>query len=199
LIRSRKFLAMPAEPAYVPTMMDPMPITAEQLLAIHIPGKQVELVRGWLVVKEPPGYLHGDVTARLAFELMQYARPQDLGQVLVGDPGFKLAASPDTVRGPDVAFVQRSRVPDPRPRAFAEFAPDLAVEVLSPYDRPGEVLAKVGDWLEAGTRLVWVIDPERRLARVYRQDGTEALLSETDSLSGEDVLPGFVCPIASVL
>jgi Uma2 family endonuclease len=192
---------MTAEPAYVPAMAPaaPLPITAEQLLAIHIPGKQVELVRGWLIVKEPPGYLHGDVTARLAFELMQYTRPQDLGQVLVGDPGFKLATSPDTVRGPDIAFVQRSRVPDPPPRAFADFAPDLAVEVLSPHDRPGEVLAKVGDWLEAGVRLVWVIDPERRVARIYRQDGTESLLGPADALNGEDVLPGFACPLSQIL
>src|SRR5262245_19062134 len=199
-----KFLAMPDEPAYVPAMPAPppattLPITAEQLLAIHIPGKQVELVRGWLVVKEPPGYRQGDVPARLAFELMQYARARDLGQILVGDPGFKLSANPDTVRGPDIAFVQRSRVPDPLPRTFADFPPDLAVEVLSPHDRPGEILAKVGDWLEGGTRLVWVVDPERRLARVYRHDGTESTLRETESLSGEDVLPGFACKIASIL
>jgi Uma2 family endonuclease len=130
---------------------------------------------------------------------MQFTQPQDLGQVLVGDPGFKLASSPDTVRGPDIAFVQRSRVPDPPPRAFADFAPDLAVEVLSPHDRPGEVLAKVGDWLEAGTRIVWVIDPERRVARVYRQDGTESVLSEAESLTGEGGLAGFVCKVASIL
>lgn len=194
---------MPAEPAYVPAMSPaaaaPLPITAEQLLAIHIPGKQVELVRGWLVVKEPPGYIHGDITARLAFELMQYVRPRNLGQVLVGDPGFKLSTSPDTVRGPDIAFVQRNRVPDPPPRAFADFAPDLAVEVLSPHDRPGEILAKVGDWLEAGTRVVWVVDPERRVARVYRHDGTESVLSETESLVGEDVLPEFACAVGSIL
>ena len=188
---------MPAEPAYVPTM-SPELLTAEQLLEVNIPGKQVELVRGRLVVKEPPGYLHGDITARLAFALMDYARAHDLGSVLVGDPGFKLSTNPDTVRGPDVAFVQRARVPNPPPKAFAQFAPDLAVEVLSEHDRPGEVLAKVGDWLDAGALLVWVIDPDRRAARVYRGDGTEALLNETDALHGEDVLPGFTCLIASL-
>jgi Uma2 family endonuclease len=189
---------MPAEPAYVPPM-SPELMTAEQLLEVNIPGKQVELVRGRLVVKEPPGYRHGDITARLAFELMQYVRAQDLGQVLVGDPGFTLARNPDTVRGPDIAFVQRARVPDPLPAAFAEFAPDLAVEVRSPHDRPGETLAKIADWLDAGTRVVWVIDPARRQARVYRHDGTEAVLSETDALRGEDVLPGFSCAIAAIL
>ncbi|HET8712321.1 MAG TPA: Uma2 family endonuclease [Gemmatimonadales bacterium] len=178
--------------------MLPELMSAEQLLDVDIPGKQVELVRGRLVVKEPPGYLHGTIVARLCFELVQYVRAHDLGQV-VADPGFTLGRNPDTVRAPDVAFVQRSRVPDPLPTAFAELAPDLAVEVLSPHDRPGETLSKIGDWLNAGTRLVWVIDPARRQARVYRQDGTEAVLSETDTLLGEDVLPGFSCPINAIL
>jgi len=194
---------MPAERAYVPAMpaspAAPALITAEELLRMHIPGKQVELVRGRLVVKEPPGYLHGAIEARLAYELMQYARTHDLGQVLVGDAGFKIATDPDTVRGPDIAFIARERVPEPRPAGYASFAPTLVVEVLSPHDRPGEILAKVGDWLEAGTHLIWVIDPERRLARVYRQDGTESLLEGHDALQGEDVLPGFSCQLAAIL
>lgn len=189
---------MPAEPAYVPAM-SPDLMTAEQLLDVDIRGKQVELVRGRLVVKEPPGYLHATVVARLAAELVHYVRAQNLGQVVAGDPGFTLARNPDTVRAPDLAFVQRARVPDPLPVAFAEFAPDLAVEVLSPHDRPGETLSRVGDWLNAGTHLVWIVDPARRQARVYRQDGTQAVLSDTEELVGEDVIPGFACSIASVL
>jgi Uma2 family endonuclease len=78
-------------------------------------------------------------------------------------------------------------------------APDLVVEVLSPDDRPGETLAKVGDWLEAGARLVWVIDPEGRRARIYRNDGSEVSIAEDEVLSGEDVLPGFTCRLSSVL
>src|SRR6266853_1754724 len=88
----------------------------------------------------------------------------------------------ELVRGPDVAFVRQDRLPQPIPNTYLEFAPDLVVEVLSHNDRPGEVLAKVGDWLDAGARLVWVIDPERRLVRVYRADGTEFMLAETDQL-----------------
>src|SRR4029077_19991887 len=105
---------------------------------------------------------------------MNHVVPRDLGQVVAGDVGFTLSRGPDTVRGPDVAFVRRGRVPRPLPSAYAELAPDLAVEILSPSDRSGETLAKVADWLNAGTRLVWVIDPWRRQARVYRQDGTLA-------------------------
>ncbi len=73
------------------------------------------------------------------------------------------------------------------------------VEVLSPRDRLGEILAKVGDWLEGGARLFWVIDPERRIARIYRHDGTETTLRETEPLDGEHVLPGFSSPLAAVL
>ena len=71
--------------------------------------------------------------------------------------------------------------------------------MLSHTDRPGEVLAKVGDWLDAGARLVWVIDPERRLARVYRADGTQSMLDESSQLLGEDVLPDFSCTLAAIL
>ena len=97
-----------------------------------------------------------------------------------------------------MGFVRHERIPDPVPRGFAHIAPDLVVEVLSPDDRPGEVLEKVADWLKAGTRLVWVIDPERRTGRVYRSDGTESLLSETDALEGEAVLPGFTCRLGEI-
>jgi Uma2 family endonuclease len=93
----------------------------------------------------------------------------------------------------------RDRRPPAELTAYAALAPDLVVEVLSPSDRPGEVLAKVGDWLNAGTRLVWVVDPLRRQARVYRHDGSETLLSVTESLDGEDVLPGFACQLGSVV
>jgi Uma2 family endonuclease len=77
--------------------------------------------------------------------------------------------------------------------------PELVVEVLSPGDRPGEVLAKVADWLNGGARLVWIVDPERRLGRVHRQDGSVTLLAESETLDGEDVVPGFSCPLATIL
>jgi len=65
--------------------------------------------------------------------------------------------------------------------------------------RPGETLTKIADWLSAGTRLVWVIDPERRRARTYRQDGSESILGEADTVEGEDIPPGFACKLGAVL
>jgi len=187
---------MPAEPAYVLNMTTLM--TANDLLQPQIP-EHAELVRGVLVVREPPGFRHADITARLTTALSIHVRAGDLGLVLSGDAGFTLATNPDTVRGADIAFVRRERLPDPLPVGFASFAPDLVVEILSPGDRPGETLAKVADWVSAGTRLVWVIDAERRLARVYRADGTETTLGAAGVLDGEDVLPGFSCTLASIL
>lgn len=174
-------------------------MTADDLLRLNLPNKRTELVKGMLVVREPAGYRHGEVTVRLTKALVNFVDAGDLGRVLAAETGFKLATNPDTVRAPDVAFVHRDRLPDPPPAGYAAFAPDLVVEVLSPDDRPGEVLAKVADWLSAGCRLAWVVDPSRRLARVYRADGTESLVTDRDILDGEDVLPGFSCQLGSVL
>jgi Uma2 family endonuclease len=175
------------------------PLTAEQLLQLSFPDKRAELVRGVLRVSEPPGYLHGEVVARLALVVGTHVGARRLGAVLAGDPGFILERGPDTVRAPDVGFVRAERVPTPPPHAFAEFAPDLAIEILSPGDRPGEVLEKVADWLKAGTLLVWVVDPIKHSARVYRADGSEAFVAAHDVLDGEDVLPGFACALESIL
>ena len=191
---------MPAERAYVPDMTAPPPLlTAEDLLETSIPNKETELVRGWLVVREPPGSRHGTVAMNLAVRLANHVEPLGAGQVFAAETGFTLFRAPDTVRAPDIAFVRRERLPHPAPAGYLELAPDLVVEVLSPHDRPGEVLAKVGDWLEAGARLVWVVDPERRRTRIYRVDGSEASITDAEDLSGEDVLPGFTCRLALVL
>jgi Uma2 family endonuclease len=191
---------MPAERAYVAAMSPPTAlVTADELLHRYLPDKRVELVRGVLIVREPAGSRHGLVAMNLGVEIGGHARRTGAGRVFAAETGFKLASDPDTVRAPDVAFVTRERVPVTETTGYAAAAPDLAVEVLSPGERPGEVLAKVADWLTAGTRLVWVVDPERRLARVYRQDGSESIGTADGALDGEDVLPGFSCELASVL
>jgi Uma2 family endonuclease len=82
---------------------------------------------------------------------------------------------------------------------YAELAPDLVVEVLSPNDRPGDALAKIGDFLAAGTQLAWLVDPRRREARIFRSDGSMAVIGGGGALDGEDVVPGFVCQLAPVL
>jgi Uma2 family endonuclease len=184
---------------YVEPMAHPAVHTADELLRLDIPGKCTELVRGRLIVREPPGYRHGQVGMQLALAMADFVRSRDLGVVLALETGFKLASDPDTVRAPDVAFISRERVPEPPPTGYATLAPDLIVEVRSPNDRAGYVLGKVGDWLVAGSRLVWVVDPAQRSARVYRADGSEALVANDGTLDGEDVLPGFSCQLAGIL
>jgi len=129
-------------------------MTAEDLLANPVPNKCTELVAGHILVREPPGYRHGYVAAQLQFAITGHTRQHKLGVVLASETGFTLFRNPDTVRSPDVAFIRTERVPATPPIGYAEFAPDLTVEVLSRSDRVGRVLAKVGDWIEAGARLV---------------------------------------------
>lgn len=190
---------MTAEPSYVPPMTTSALLTAEELLQLSIPNKHVELVRGVLVVREPPGGRHGRIAANVAFELSKHVRANELGVVYAAETGFTLSRHPDTVRAPDVAFIGRDRLPAPEPTGYPELGPDLVVEVLSPGDRAGETLTKVGEWLSAGTRLVWIIDPERRSARVYRADGSETIVTADQTLDGEDVVPGFSCRVDAVL
>ncbi len=191
-------LAVPAERAYLPNMSRPALMTADDLLHVRIPDKRVELVKGVLVVREPAGGRHGRVSMELARHLANHVDAQRLGTVYAAETGFTLARHPDTVRAPDIAFVRRERLPDPEPTGFPDLAPDLVAEVLS-SDRPGDVLTKVADWLSAGTRFVWVIDPDRRMARVYRSDGSETLVTAGQALDGEDVVPGFSCPLEAIL
>jgi len=173
-------------------------ITAEELEHMSFPDKRVELVRGHLVIREPPSTRHGTVAAKLAYFIGAFVYPRRLGVVVV-EGGYKLASKPDTVRGPDVSFIKQERVDRVPPRGFADLAPDLAAEIVSPDQTAAEVLAKVADYFAAGATLVWVIDPWRVRAQLYRNDGTVALVDANGALDGENVLPGFTCPLADVL
>ena len=185
-------MAMPAQS--IPELM-----TAEELEHLRLPGKSAELDRGRLLVREPPGTRHGRIAATLAYFVTDYVRRKHLGVVFAQDTGFKIQSNPDTVRAPDVAFLAQERgdqVPD---RGYAALAPDLLAEIVSPEDRPGELLAKIAQWLEVGTRLVWVIDPRSAEARVYRADGSLTIIGADGALDGEDVLPGFACALKDIL
>jgi len=160
-------------------------------------GQKHELVDGAIVVS-PAGTRHGLVSVRLSSRLGPFVEAHDLGYVVDSSTGFRLPNG--NVRLPDVAFVARGRFPDERvPEDFSDIPPDLAVEVLSPSDRPRFVLDKVGEYLQAGVRLVWVIDPRRRRAAVYRSATEVREVLEDGVLDGEDVVRGFACPLADLL
>jgi Uma2 family endonuclease len=171
--------------------------TEEDLLAMPRDGHKYELVDGEIRMS-PTGNRHGEVIAQLSALLVTFVKPRRLGHVISGDAGFRM---PDkNVRCPDVSFVAAGRFPDDKvPDDFGDLAPDLAVEVLSPHDRPRHVLDKVGEYLEAGVHLIWVIDPRHGRAVVYRSLSDVHELGAGDELDGEDVIPGFRCALRDVL
>lgn len=174
-------------------------MTAEQLYRLPNDGLRHELLRGTLVSEPLPCGLHGRTVSRFAKLLTNYVDPRRLGVVYSGDTGFLLARQPDTVRGPDVAFLsaERQRTIE-NELHYIPGAPDLAIEVLSPNDRMKEVLGKVSDYLAAGCRVVWVADPIREEVQVFRSPFTPRVLAGDDVLGGEDVLPGFSVRIAEI-
>jgi Uma2 family endonuclease len=173
-------------------------MTAEDLLAMPKDDLFHELLRGELITMAPAGFDHGDIGSELLSRLRPFVKASELGVVVGPDTGYVLSRSPDTVRAPDVSFVQSSRMPSQRPAGYFPGAPDLAVEVLSPRDTVQEMEDKVDEYLSAGTQLVWVVNPRRQTVSVYRKDGTIAILRRDDRLDGESVVPGFALSLAEL-
>jgi Uma2 family endonuclease len=164
-------------------------ITAEELQQIA-GDRPVELVRGELVDMSPIGIRHWDLVARLWRLLDAFVLKHHLGAV-GAEGGFVLSKDRDVVRAPDLAFVAAHRLGDLQRDGYFDIAPDLAVEVLSPSDRPGDLWEKIGDYFGAGTRLVWVIDPRQQHVAAHHPDGTTRIYSGDEDVPGEDVIPGF--------
>ena len=171
-------------------------MTAEELLSIPDDGMQRELIRGVLTEDMPPGYEHGAVENRIGRLLGNFVDDNDLGEVLSGDSGFVLERNPDTVRGPDIAWVAPGRV-EGRVSGFAELAPDLVVEVKSPGDSNRETADRALMWLSHGVRMAVVADPSSVTLTVYRPGEPPLLLEEKVTFEGGDVLPGFSAPVWS--
>lgn len=171
-------------------------MTAEELYTLpDATADRLELVRGSLVREPPATAEHGSLVARLAVRLGGFVERTGLGMVTT-DAGFVLATDPDTVRAPDLAFVARERIPAPGTAgAYWPLAPDLAVEILSPSDTASEIREKVLDYLDAGSRMVWILDPRRRTVAVYRSSREIRILGAGEELTGEDVVPGFSVPV----
>ncbi len=171
-------------------------ISAEQLF--EMPGHEhFDLAEGELVPRLPHGFEHGCIVGDIAATLREFVRTRKLGVVVV-EAGFCVTRHPDTVHSPDVAFVRAERIPPGSVQAYFDGAPDLAVEVISPSDRASEVIAKAGDWLRFGCKAVWVIDPETKTVTVYSDRPRTLFLSENDTLTCEELLPGFSLPVSQV-
>lgn len=175
-------------------------MTAEELLARPQDGVRSELIEGELIEMQPAGLIHGAFGFFLALPLGNWVRDNDLGIVTLAETGFKVATNPDTVLAPDIGFIAKSRLAEDwtTTRGFFIGAPDLAVEIVSPSDTYEQVDDKVARYLDAGTRLVWVVRPKQKRVEVHRKDGSSALLSHDETLDGESVVPGFTLPIARI-
>jgi len=171
-------------------------VTAEQLERMGERGHFFELRRGELVPVNPPGGEHGALAVALAAELWAFARDRGLGRVYT-ESGFVLSRGPDTVRGPDVSFVstEREAVAGLR-RGFLQAAPDLAVEIWSPDNSMPSLRSKAREYLAAGTRCVWLIDPRRRAVELHAPGRPITTLTGGDTLDGAGILPGFELPLA---
>jgi Uma2 family endonuclease len=167
------------------------PITVESFVRDYPDQKYLELVRGEIVEHRPPGFLQGMLAANLGACLWNWCQANNGGYPGV-ESGFVLERNPDTVRGPDVFYVRRERVTALKQmRAFADFAPDLAVEIVSPGDAGEAIVDKVEQYLSAGTAQVWVVYPDRKSVHVHTPGGTTQRLSNADTLTGGELLPGF--------
>ncbi len=142
-------------------------VTAEELFSMAVDGYRLELIRGNLNMMSPAGGRHGRVAYRISQLLGNHVEANHLGQIYAAETGFQIATGPDTVLAPDVAFVDRSRLIDLDDTGYLPLAPDLVVEVLSPSDRFSRVEVKALTWLEAGTKLVLIVDPEAKLVHRY--------------------------------
>jgi len=187
-----------ARPERPPDSATPL-LTAEEFLALTDTITRTELVDGRVVDMPPAGNGHGVFSARVIRAADRHSADPDAFEALTSEPGFTLRRDPDTVRAPDVAFVTPEHLaPQLRKRGFYEGAPDIAVEVISESQTRAQVEDKVAEYLEAGGRLVWVIDPEARVARVYRPGAQVDEVAADGVLSGEDVIPGLMVPLADV-
>jgi Uma2 family endonuclease len=167
--------------------------TIEDLLQMPKDGRKYELVDGEILVS-PGGMRHSEISTKISCIIATFLEGSPVGKVYGADVGISL---PDgNLRSPDVTFVRFEKLPEGKsPDAFGELVPDLAVEVLSPSDSLKEVGRKIGEFLECGVPLVWLVDPARETVTCYRSLSQTEQYGIHDTIHGEPVLPGFSCPV----
>lgn len=174
-------------------------LTIEELERDGPPEGRWELIDGELVEMTPSGSGASSVATTFTLFLGNHVRPRKLGKIYGADGGFVVFAGRQIVRVPDAAFVRAERLPsEEEQEKFLRLAPDLVVEVVSPYDRAVEVLDKAMMWLQAGVRLVWVADRRLGTVTVYAPDSSARVLRHGEELDGGDVLPGFKVAVAEL-
>lgn len=164
-------------------------ITAEQLATMPEDGNRYELVKGKLLMMSPAGGRHGRIAVRINKLLAILVDDRSLGATFAAETGFLIAVDPDTVRAPDGAFVRQEKMDALDDDAgYLPFAPDLAVEVVSPTDSFASIERKAFTWLDAGTQLVLILEPETKTAHTYRSKTNIAIYGMGDTVDASDVI-----------
>ncbi len=170
------------------------PSTIGDLLDMPEDGQKYELVDGEILVS-PGGARHSRVGFRIGHLLLRVVDETDAGHVYGPDLGIVLANG--NLRSPDVSFIRREKLPAGKaPEGFLEVVPDLAVEVLSPTDRVRQVADKIGEFLDCGVPIVWLVDPKAETVTIYRSLSDTERLTATDTITADPVLPGFSAKVS---
>jgi Uma2 family endonuclease len=176
-----------------------VPMTFDEAARLDPDEFAGELVGGKWVPVTKGTWRHGVITVNVATLLRAYARENPGWSVSAGDPGAKLSHDPDTLRGPDVAIVRTERVPTGRgSKGWLEGAPDVAVEVVGDAQSVSELAEKALEYLGAGAKAVWVLDPEPRRVMVFAPNRQVRVLGPGDALDAPDALPGFSCSVDEI-
>lgn len=145
----------------------------------------------------PAGNVHGKIAMRLGSLVAAFVDEQSLGVVYAAETGFVIARNPDTVPAPDVSVIAQARLDEVGPvDGFWPGAPDLVAEVVSPGDSWSEFEEKSLRWLDAGVKVVWVLDPKQQNVTVYRSRSDISVLSGEEQLDAADLLPGWSISVA---
>jgi len=159
---------------------------------ISPPEGNWELINGEVVAVNPTSYRAARVTMRMARLLDEYADTHELGDVVGPDAGFVIFPDENTLVAPDVGFIASDRVPPAVDQEhFARLAPDLVVEVMSPSDRMTYARRKIALYLEAGVKVVWLVEPGPRTISVFQPGQSPRRLAGDEIMTAETVLPGF--------
>ncbi len=160
-----------------------------------------ELIKGVVHKMSPSGERHGVIASRIIQIVGRFVAENKSGITTSSETGYKLFSEPDTVRAPDMAFKSNERLSlHEITDGYSTVMPDLVVEVNSPGDRYSKIVEKVNDWLKAGVREVWVVDPQDYTVIVYKGcSGNAIILNIDDEITGGDILPGFKCDVRKLL
>ena len=170
------------------------PVTIDDMYHMPKDGQKYELVDGEVVVS-PAGFYHAEIVTKIAHIFATFLDDHPIGKV-VGD-NVGLIFPNGNLRSPDVSFIRMDKLPGGKsPVTFGEFVPDLAVEVLSPGDSPRHILQKIGEFLECGVSLVWLVDPKTQTVTTFRSLSQTQQFTAQDTINAEPILPGFACLVS---